>query len=348
MTESIKMFIFSSTSVMSSMSSVERIHTYAKSTLKEAEWDLKDPRLVGWPSKGEIELQNLSVRYRDNLPLVLKGITVHIKAGEKVAIVGRTGSGKSTVLLCLMRILEKAEDVPGNEESFIKIDGIKISSIGLHELRGNIAMIPQEPILFEGTVRSSVDPRGIYEDDEIFNILTKLNFPETILNSDLLEQKGQGKINFGLLENIQERPVPRTNPQTKENSCIKIPLLNLRDVDRARILDHKVEKYGCNLSVGQRQIIAIARSLIKKPKILLMDEATANIDQRTDEVIKKVIGEITGITVVTIAHRISTVVGYDRILVFDRGSLVEQGTFDDLVKQDGIFSKLAQEVWLDK
>ena len=202
------------------------------------------------------------MRYRPDTPLILKNITLEIKPGEKIGVCGRTGSGKSTMLLCLFRILE-------GYEGKILIDDIDISKIGLEMLRNSLTIIPQEPILIEGNIRDNIDPSEIFSDIEIIKLLNEVGL------SDFLEFKN---------------------------------------------LDYKIEDNGNNISVGEKQLLCIARALIKKTKIILMDEATANIDYRTESILKRNINDDTkDCTVLTIAHRIKTVINYDRILVLKDG-----------------------------
>ena len=230
---------------------------------------------------GEIQFQNYSVKYRPDTEIVLKKINFKINAGEKVGICGRTGSGKSTICLCLFRILEPLEGT-------IFIDNIDITKIGLDLLRKNITIIPQDSCLLEGTLKYNIDPFNKYSDEEIIQILKDIGFEYT--ESDDL------------------------------------------------ILNKKIEQNGANLSVGQKQLICIARALLRKTKIVVMDEATASIDMNTEKIIQKAMNLVLeNSTVITVAHRIKTIINYDKILVLDNGEIKEFDTPTNLLKNEKSF-----------
>lgn len=185
--------------ILGMFSSVERIHEYVVYNDHEKEWELplkeiysKDQNNVydekEWPSLGIITANNVRIRYRPELPLVLQGLTFQTKPGEKVGIVGRTGSGKSTVLLSLMRILEISEEDKKEHNSFIQIDGVKISSLGLHQLRSKVTIIPQDPFLLEGTLKTNLDPFTKYKLTDIIEVLKQVSFFESI-KEELYTQK---------------------------------------------------------------------------------------------------------------------------------------------------------------
>jgi len=239
-----------------------------------------------WLKFGKIEFKNFSVRYREDTELVLKNINILINPGEKIGIVGRTGSGKSTITLCLFRLLEAYEGK-------IYIDDIDISSIPLEILRNNITIIPQDPLLIEGTLRFNIDPFNNYSDDKIIEVLKKINF-DYIVNKNPL----------GLEQIIAEE--------------------------------------GSNLSVGEKQLICVVRAILRNSKIIIMDEATASIDFKTEEIIQNNINEILKeSTIITIAHRIKTIMNYDKIISLDNGEVLEYDTPKNLLKNtDGIFYNL--------
>ncbi|NXA04426.1 MRP3 protein, partial [Sapayoa aenigma] len=270
---------------------VERIKEYSE-TETEAPWIIegKSPP-EDWPSKGELEFVNYSVRYRKGLDLVLKGLNLQVHGGEKIGIVGRTGAGKSSMTLCLFRILEAAKGE-------IKIDGVKISEIGLHDLRSRLTIIPQDPVLFSGTLRMNLDPLNKYSDEEIWKAL-ELSHLKRFVSS------------------------------------------------QPSMLDYECSEGGENLSVGQRQLVCLARALLRKTRILILDEATAAIDLETDDLIQMTIRtQFEGCTVLTIAHRLNTIMDYTRVLVLDNGTIAEFDTPANLIAAKGIFYSMAKDAGL--
>ncbi|CAK4178415.1 unnamed protein product [Aphanomyces euteiches] len=242
-----------------------------------------------WPSSGDIELTNMGFRYKQNDPLVLKDVNVHIQSGEKIGIVGRTGAGKSSLTMALFRINELAT-------GSIMIDGMDISKVGVKTLRSAIAIIPQTPVLFKGTLRNYLDPFSEFTDDELWSALQKVKLIDRISSVE-------GK------------------------------------------LDSPVEENGENFSVGERQMLCMARALLRQARLVVMDEATAAIDHETDQNLQRVIRtEFASSTVLTIAHRLDTVLDSDRILVFDQGRLVQCDSPKSLIIQgSGIFFDLCSE-----
>ncbi|XP_066905600.1 multidrug resistance-associated protein 1 [Halyomorpha halys] len=271
---------------------VERIKEYTN-TPQEAAWEIT-PSQVGpdWPQEGKVEFINYKVRYREGLELVLKGIDLAIKGGEKIGIVGRTGAGKSSITLCLFRIIESAEGQ-------ILIDGIDISKLGLHALRSRLTIIPQDPVLFSGSLRMNLDPFGRYSDQQVWRALELAHLKSFV------------------------RGLPAG-------------------------LQHEVSEGGENISVGQRQLICLARALLRKTKILILDEATAAVDLETDDFIQRTIrSEFADCTVLTIAHRINTIMDSDRVLVLDQGRVVEFDSPSDLLKnRTSIFHGMARDAGL--
>ncbi|MCD7470796.1 ABC transporter C member 14 [Datura stramonium] len=281
-------FIFVSCFVENKMVSVERLKQFS-SIPSEAEWRKTDSvPPPNWPSHGNVELEDLQVRYRPNTPLVLKGITLNIRGGEKIGVVGRTGGGKSTLIQVFFRLVEPAA-------GRIIIDDIDISRLGLHDLRSRFGIIPQEPVLFEGTVRSNIDPIGQYSDDEIWKSL----------------------------ERCQLKDVVSSKPEK---------------------LDSPVVDNGDNWSVGQRQLLCLGRVMLKRSRLLFMDEATASVDSQTDAVIQKIIREdFAACTIISIAHRIPTVMDCDRVLVVDAGMAREFDNPSHLLERPSLFGALVQE-----
>jgi ATP-binding cassette subfamily C (CFTR/MRP) protein 1 len=270
------------------MVSVERIKQFTN-IASEAEWRIKDCLPVAnWPTRGDIDVIDLKVRYRHNTPLVLKGITLRIHGGEKIGVVGRTGSGKSTLIQALFRIVEPSEGK-------IIIDGVDICTLGLHDLRSRFGIIPQEPVLFEGTIRSNIDPLQEYSDVEIWQALDRCQLKEAVTS-------------------------------------------------KPEKLDASVVDNGENWSVGQRQLLCLGRVMLKHSKILFMDEATASVDSQTDAVIQRIIREdFAECTIISIAHRIPTVMDCDRVLVIDAGLAKEFDRPAALIERPSLFGALVQE-----
>lgn len=242
-----------------------------------------------------------------------------------------------------------AEDDNGTPLGSITIDGVRIDQIGLHELRGNIAIIPQDPFLLAGTLRFNIDPKNIYTDEQIVKSLEAVQVLDTISSADILQQKikqlkerqkdklksmqkkqlKKMKKDFGTVENF-------TTSTVRFDDDPDIKRIQNEGVTNQDKLAFLLESKGSNLSIGQRQLICIARALVKNPKILLMDEATANIDQKTDSVIQNLIkNTLVETTVVTIAHRLITVIQYDKIIILEQGQKVEEGAPADLLDIDG-------------
>ncbi|XP_037352386.1 ATP-binding cassette sub-family C member 2 [Talpa occidentalis] len=291
-TQTLNWLVRMTSEIETNIVAVERINEYIK-VENEAPWvtDKKPPE--GWPSKGEIRFNNYQVRYRPELDLVLRGITCDIKSTEKVGVVGRTGAGKSSLTNCLFRILEAA----GGQ---ITIDGLDIASIGLHDLREKLTIIPQDPILFSGSLRMNLDPFNHYSDEEIWKALELAHLKSFV-------------------------------------SGLKLGL------------SHEVTEAGDNLSIGQKQLLCLARALLRKSKILIMDEATAAVDLETDHLIQMTIrSEFSHCTVLTIAHRLHTIMDSDKVMVLDNGKIVEYGSPGELLENPGPFYFMAKEAGIER
>jgi len=270
------------------MVAVERVAAYTKLE-SEAPLKTEADNLVdaSWPRNGSVEVKDLAVRYRVSLPSALSGLTLDVVGGQRIGVVGRTGSGKSTFVQALFRLLEA-------EEGSIEIDAQDISKLGLHTLRKRMSVIPQTPVLFSGwSLRDNLDPSGENSEGEII---------EAIAN---------------------------------------VQLLDIYD-DLPDGLDTIVADSGSNFSVGQRQLLCVARAILQNHKILVLDEPTANVDQRTDALLQEAVAtSFPGATVIAIAHRLETIIDYDQILVIGDGKMLEYGTPAELLqKQDGHFAAM--------
>ncbi|KAI8865425.1 hypothetical protein GQ42DRAFT_151769 [Ramicandelaber brevisporus] len=272
------------------MNSVERIDVYCTQLEAEAPAVIADNRpAAAWPSAGAIEIKDLDMRYRDGLPLVLKSLNVSIKAGERIGICGRTGSGKSSLMVALFRIVEAAG-------GSIHIDGTDISTIGLADLRSKLAIIPQEATLFHGSFRSNLDPFGRHDDAALWSALERADLKTYV--SALPKQ-----------------------------------------------LDDEIAEGGENLSAGQRQLLCLARALLTNASIVVLDEATASVDVQTDELLQVALRrDFEGCTILAIAHRLNTIIDYDRILVLENGMLKEFDSPGKLLDDPASeFSRLVDE-----
>jgi ABC-type multidrug transport system fused ATPase/permease subunit len=279
-----------------SMVSFERCDSYTKIVQEESfeekkNKNYKDKTIINWPSEGKIKTCNYSCKYRPETDLVLYEINAEINGGEKIGVVGKSGSGKSTLSLAFFRVIEAFKGE-------IIIDGVNISKISLNKLRKSMCIIPQDPTLFESTVRDNVDPLNQYSDQEIFQILDELEFFDSI--------------------NIRNKIyINKYN-----NDYIK------------QCLNYKIKENGNNISLGNKQLLCFARAVLKNSKIIIMDEATATLDQKTQSIILKAINKyFKNNTLFSIAHRIESVLNFDRIMVFDEGKLKEFDKPSELLKQ---------------
>jgi len=249
-----------------------------------------------WPQTGSIEIRNLYMKYREETPMVLKGLNVSIKGGEHVGVVGRTGSGKSSLLLSLLRLVEpNLEELNGEYESPISIDGVDTLRIGLTDLRSKLGIIPQNPVLFSGTIKSNMDPFDEYSTGEIWKALEQCSMKDAVE-----AMPGQ--------------------------------------------LEAAVAEGGQNLSNGMRQMLVLGRALLRQCKVLFLDEATASVDIETDREIQRTLREaFKDCTVLTIAHRINTIMDSDKILVLKDGCAAEFAPPEELLKDEtSIFSEIVR------
>ncbi|XP_035697627.1 multidrug resistance-associated protein 4-like [Branchiostoma floridae] len=282
--------------IVESMTEMEGVMIHAERVLEyvelepEAPWETDHKPPPGWPSYGAIDLDGVYLSYDEHDPPVLRNINLNIVGGEKVGIVGRTGAGKSSLFTALMRLVEPAGS--------IRIDGVDISKLGLHDLRKKISVIPQDPTMIKGSLRRNLDPLDVHSDHALWTALDEVNIAEDVR---------------------------------------RLPYRLATEVGRS----------GSSFSVGQKQLLCLARTILGYNRILLIDEATANMDARSDKLVQKTIRErFEHCTVLTIAHRLNTVIDSDRILVMEDGRVAE---FDEphlllTQYQDGVFSKLLSEV----
>ncbi|CAO3626391.1 unnamed protein product [Cunninghamella blakesleeana] len=256
-----------------------------------------------WPTDGRIEVKDLEVRYAKDLPAVIHNLSFTVNPQEKIGIVGATGSGKSTLALSFFRFVEASK-------GSITIDNVDISRIGTHDLRSNLTIIPQDPVLFSGTLRSNMDPFDEFTDEEIFTALRRVHLIPSIDSTN------------NETESIEE--VAQVNENVFKD------------------LNSNVTEGGKNFSNGQRQLICLARALLKRSKVVLMDEATASVDFDTDKLIQKNIAtEFSDSTILTIAHRLATIIDYDRIMVLHHGELLEFDSPKSLLSNpDSAFYKM--------
>ncbi|PKI85788.1 hypothetical protein MVES_000539 [Malassezia vespertilionis] len=281
------------------MNSVERIGEYIDI---DAENQGGEVPPAHWPTdKGPVQVKNLSVRYGPEFPFALNDVSFTIQPGEKIGIVGRTGSGKSTLSLSFFRFLEA-------EKGSIFIDGIDISTITLESLRKRLTIIPQDSQLFQGTIRANLDPFDKFEDGEMWFALQCCQMASGVLQ-DVFTPDGSSVV---------------------------------------KSLDANVGQGGSNFSAGQRQLLSLARGLLKmrESRLLILDESTANLDSETDALIQRTIREqiAPGATIITVAHRLKTIIDYDKVLVLGKGKVLEYGTPSALIAEaSSAFYELCQQ-----
>ena len=279
-------FLSSLSNFENTMTNMERSLSYTKIISEKPQILKCDRGLCNWPSKGEIIFDNLCAKYRTDTEMVLKNISISIHAGEHIGLVGRTGCGKSTLALCLFRLIEPYSGK-------IYIDDVDITSIGLKKLRENLTIITQESNILDGTLRYNFDPRGEHSDKEIYKVLKKIGFEDFV-------KKKKFKLN------------------------------------------HTISENGSNLSIGEKQLICITRAILRKSKIVILDEATASIDFKHEEIVQKAIAQLLkNSTLISIAHRIKTVLNSDKILVLENGEVKEFDKPDNLLRdKNSCFSEL--------
>ena len=255
------------------MASLERLLEYLTLPQEAAHSLSSDPKPAAWPARGRIEFHDLVIRYRPELPPAIDGLSATVEGGAKAGIVGRTGAGKSSLILALFRLVEPSG-------GSISIDGVDVASLGLDRMRAAMTIIPQDPMLHKGSVKHNLDPFGVHTEEQMRGALRHTKLDEGMLTAE-------------------------------------------------------VEKGGSNLSSGERQLLCFARALLQRRPILILDEATSNLDAASDARIQAVLRvEFDGTTLLTIAHRLLTVIDYDEILVMGSGKLVEHGPPATLLRAD--------------
>ncbi|KAG6831801.1 hypothetical protein H0H92_007478 [Tricholoma furcatifolium] len=306
LTQACSMLTRQTAEVENYMNSVERVVHYsqAKQIDQEAPYEIpENTPAPEWPQTGAIEFKDIEMSYRPGLPKVLHGLSLQIKGGEKIGVVGRTGAGKSSLALTLLRLVEYSGS--------IIIDGVDIGKLGLKDLRSKLSIIPQDTSA-QGTVRTALDPFSMYDDARLWDALRQ---------SFLVE----------------------SNPSSPNETLTDLPSGN---VNTHRInLDTYIEAEGANLSVGERSLLSLARALVKNSRVVILDEATASVDLETDRKIQTTIqNSFSDRTLICIAHRLRTIMHYDRILVMDAGNIAEFDTPENLFKRpDGFFRGLCEK-----
>ncbi|KAG5809758.1 hypothetical protein H9Q74_003560 [Fusarium xylarioides] len=286
------------------MNSTERVVEYTELETESLEGQKPS---AAWPTSGTMEIKNLEVSYAPDLPPVLRRISFDVKNNERVGVVGRTGAGKSSLTLALFRFLEA-------RSGSVTIDDLDISKIDLHSLRSRLAIIPQDPVLFSGTIRSNLDPFEDNTDDEL--------------------RESLGRVHL-----VDSQPVTPTN----EPASAATSTLAAKNTNIFRDLSSPISESGGNLSQGQRQLLCLARAIVARPKIMVLDEATSAVDMATDALIQRSIREeFTDSTLIVIAHRLSTIADFDRILVLSDGQVAEFGTPKELWQQEGVFRDMCE------
>jgi ATP-binding cassette, subfamily C (CFTR/MRP), member 1 len=293
LTEILRVIMLVQTEMEPQITSVERLLEYTRH-LSEAPLEIpeNDPE-SSWPQKGSIEFKNFTMSYRPDLDPVVRDLTFSVAAGEKIGVVGRTGAGKSSLIMCLFRLVEASG-------GSVLIDDVDISKLGLHRLRRSVSIIPQDPVMFKGTLRFNLDPEGKYDDDAIWGAVERAHLKK------LVEKSGEG-------------------------------------------LEMWIDANGGNLSLGQQQLVCLGRALLEPTKILVMDEASAAVDADTDALIQYTVRtEFADRTILSIAHRLDTIIDFDRILVLELGTISEFASPKELLANSkSLFYSLCHEAEKD-
>ncbi|KAI8868673.1 hypothetical protein GQ42DRAFT_170542 [Ramicandelaber brevisporus] len=315
MTSSFARVVRMSADVENNMNVVERIGYYVEHLETEGASEKSSEAVVvrsspspDWPISAAIQFNNVSMRYRPDLPLVLENLSFTILAGERIGIVGRTSAGKSSIIQAILQTVPLAEGE-------ISIDGCDLSTLDLRELRRRVAIIPQDPLIVTGTVRSNLDPYNEHTDDEMWSVLENRTSATAVTKSTA---------------------EPELEPELEPEMMDGYPLI--------AGLDMPVIDAGANFSIGQRQLLSLSRAMLSGAKVVLLDEASAFIDAASDAIVQKAIRtHFTGCTVIAIAHRLNSIADSDRVLVVDKGRVAEFDSPHKLLQKDGMFASMVQE-----
>ncbi|PWY84317.1 ABC transporter family protein [Aspergillus eucalypticola CBS 122712] len=304
-----------------SLNSVERVSWSLD--IPAEKYESTDQMPESWPADGQVDVSDLTVCYSPDLPPVLSGLSFSIPPNTRVGVVGRTGAGKSSLAMALFRFLEA-------QQGSIHVAGVDISTIPLRQLRTHLAIVPQDPILFSGTIRSNLDPFDEHSDQELLSALRRVHWTIPDADQD---------------ENRPGSPLIKLDEDDDSREDL-LDSLELQYQHPPSILSTAVTERGANFSQGQRQCLCLARAILRRPKVLVLDEATSAIDKATDAVIQRSIRTEFGhneSSLLVIAHRISTIIDFDRVLVLDAGRVIEYGAPQELVSnQNGIFRSLVE------
>lgn len=292
----LKTLVFFLVQVEGVFASAERVLEFTEELDQEPPWQLSSDaarKEKNWLGKDfQLTFKDVSIRYLPHMPRALDNLNLTLESREKVGIVGRTGSGKSTIMGALFRLFPP-------DSGQISFCGMDIAEVGLQQLRRQITIVPQDPILFSGAIRRNLDPLGERTDGEVWQALRRCSMEEVVVG---LEQG----------------------------------------------LDASVAAGGANFSVGERQVLCLARALLRSTTVLCLDEATANVDPVNDKRVQNVLQkELSECLVLTIAHRLHTIMHCNRLVVLEQGQLVQVGTPHFLLREQGLFQELAAAAGID-
>ena len=302
----------------------------------DAKTVLTEEQLKSWPSTGNLIYDDVHLRYRPDCDLVLKGVSFNIKGGEKVGIVGRTGAGKSTLIQCISRLVEI-------EHGTMIIDGVNTSDIPLDQLRDAITVIPQDPTLFAGSVRFNLDPMDKHSDEEMLSLLRRAGLEKILNREKTAAEDERGKRRKKVVYDDSDSESQSSSSESEAEKD-KDEDADLKKEKRSGPLDMAIQEGGENLSSGEKQLLCICRAALRKRKIIVLDEATANVDLITEQKIQKFMAaEFKEQTMLVIAHRLQTIIESDKVMVLGDGKVMEFDTPDQLLENEkSHFTKLVK------